>query len=1063
MSFVSAYFTIYAYEKLKDQLNTISSLDFLFGEPKFVKSLDPNRTDKKTFKIEDEGLSLVNKLTQKAIARDCAKWITDKVKIRSIRKSNLMHGKMYYIENNGQIDALTGSANFTVNGLGLAENANIELNLIVQDNRDREDVKRWFDSLWTNAELVEDVKPEVLSYLEQLYQDNNPEFLYYKTLYHLFEKFIAEQDKGGLLDSKLRLDDTGIWKSLYRFQVDGVKGAINKILQHNGCIIADSVGLGKTYEALAIIKYFELLNYRILVLCPKKLRENWTVYQVQNNSALNPFLDDKFNYTVLSHTDLSRSGGTVGDVRLENLNWGNYDLVVIDESHNFRNDSKGTRDEDGKIIRKSRYEKLLEDVIKSGVRTKVLMLSATPVNTNLRDLRNQIRFITAGEDDAFAESLNIANLGETLKVAQTNFTKWAESKTHNVTDLLDKLDSGFFTLLDELTIARSRRHIEKYYDLSRLGKFPVRNKPISYAPDIDTKGRFMSYDKLNDEILNYQLSLFKPSKFLKDEYNNLPEYTSGQIALFKQSDRENFLIGMMKVNYLKRLESSVHSFKLSMKRTVEKIEALEDKIKNYKKHKDNADSVDVDDFKLDNLDDEEVEDAWQVGAKLKYKLAHLELDKWLASLAEDKRQLHGLYLAAKDVDENRDAKLATLKEIIENKVKHPANNRLGQPNRKILLFTAFADTAVYLYHALERWARKDLEIHIALVTGGSSENKATFGKSDYNSILTNFSPVSKQRGKITAMDQTQQIDLLIATDCISEGQNLQDCDMLINYDIHWNPVRIIQRFGRIDRLGSINDTIQLINFWPTKDLNKYINLKDRVEARMALVDISATAADNILKPEQVEDLIKSDLQYRDRQLLRLKDEILDLEEVTESVTLSEFTLDDFRIDLMNFIKANEKALQEAPYGLFAVVPETTEKINAKKGVIFCLRQKGDSAGNEEVNPLQPYFMVFVQDDGEIRYNFTHPKQILEVFRGLCQGKSEAYDSLCRILDSETSNCSDMSRYNVLLDRAVNAISKAFKKRAVGKLFGNRDGVIPVASKQVESTEQLELITWLIIK
>lgn len=523
---MSADFTIYAYDALKDYLTHIEHLDFLFGEPRFVQSVDPNRTETKAFKIEDEGIELANRLEQKRAARECAEWIRHKVAIKSIKQANLLHGKMYHMAKDGVEDAILGSSNFTLRGLGLGTNAsNIELNLEVDSNRDRRDLKAWFSEIWNDDALVEDVKQNVLLYLEQLYQNRAPEFVYYKTLYHIFEKFLADQERGGLLDQDLKLVDTQIWKTLFEFQKDGVKGAINKILQHNGCILADSVGLGKTYEALAVIKYFELRNERVLVLCPKKLRENWTIYQAHNNSPLNPVLGDRFSFTVLSHTDLSRENGKSGDLDLATLNWGNFDLVVIDESHNFRNNVKGKRDENGLIIRKSRYERLMEDIIKSGVKTKVLLLSATPVNTDLRDLRNQLYLLTEGRDDAFTESIGIANLQETLKVAQQQFARWAREQagTRTTATLLERLSAAFFKLLDELTMARSRKHIQRYYkdSLAQLGGFPARAKPISLFPDIDLTGKFLSYDKLNDEIDNYQLSLFTPSEYLKPEYQHL--------------------------------------------------------------------------------------------------------------------------------------------------------------------------------------------------------------------------------------------------------------------------------------------------------------------------------------------------------------------------------------------------------------------------------------------------------------------------------------------------------------------------------------------------------------
>jgi len=1064
LSVVSAYFTIYAYEALADRLDSINSLRFLFGEPSFIATIDPEKTDKKSFKIEDEGLELANRLQQKDVARRCTEWIRDKVEIRSIRQANLLHGKLYHIYDGHREHAILGSSNFTQRGLGLSATPNIELNMIIDSDRDRADLKAWFDNIWADENLVADVKDEVLRYLAQLYVDHAPEFIYFKTLYHVFERFLSVQADDARLFDQTAIIDTDIWKALFDFQKDGAKGAIHKINSHNGCILADSVGLGKTYSALAVIKYYELRNNRVLVLCPKKLRDNWTVYLAQNNSELNPFLKDRFAYTVLSHTDLSRESGKVDSVDLATLNWGNFDLIVIDESHNFRNNTKGRRDEDGNIIRKSRYERLMEDIIQTGVKTKVMLLSATPVNNDLKDLRNQINLVTEGSDAAFSQ-IGIPSIKDSLTTAQKTFMEWAKrAGEKDARELMEKLPAGFFTLLDELTIARSRKHIQKYYkaSLAQIGQFPKRKKPESVFADIDIKGRFPTYDKLNDEISNYQLSLFNPSKHVLPQYK--AQYEEKKILNFSQADREHFLIGMMKVNFLKRLESSVRSFAITMERTVNKIEDLESRLRLFLEHQAQAaEDVQPDFFSDPEEEDEDLIEAFQVGGKLKFQMEHLNVGAWLKDLATDKQQLSRLANDAQAVTAERDAKLADLRKIIEQKIKHPSTNIRGEEIRKIIVFTAFADTAAYLYEEMEEWARKKLNVHIALVSGGAKPNRTTFGHADYTQILTNFSPRAKQRAKMKSMPQDGEIDILIATDCISEGQNLQDCDLLVNYDIHWNPVRIIQRFGRIDRIGSLNSAIQLINFWPTPDLNKYINLKNRVEARMALVDIAATAEDNILQADDLKELIKEDLRYRDKQLLRLKDEVLDLEDFNESVALNEFTLDDFRMELSTYIEANRKKLEEAPFGLYAIVPPHAEYQTIKPGAIYCLKQRNDAPGNEAVNPLQPYFLVYIRDDGEVRYNFTSPKQILEIFRAVSQGKTEPYAELCEIFDAETKSGEDMSQYSDLLEKAVAAIATQFGRKNAGNLFAGRGGKLTDASKQVKHASDFDLITWLIIK
>ncbi|WP_129630817.1 helicase-related protein [Candidatus Oscillochloris fontis] len=1070
LAFVSAYFTIYAYHQLQGTLDQIEHLRFLFGEPRFIRTLDPDRSDAKAFAIQEDGLKLATLLSQHRVARECAAWIRQKVAIRSVKQAGLLHGKLYHINNGGLDEALLGSSNFTVRGLGLAPtNSNIELNLVVDSSRDRRDLKQWFDEIWENHDLVVDVRDEVLQYLAQLYVNHSPQLIYYKTLFHLFERYLDEQQRSDLLDVHTQIVDSDIWQSLYEFQRDGVKGAINKMMRHNGCIIADSVGLGKTYEALAIIKYFELRNDKVLVLCPKKLRENWTIYQAQNNSPLNPFLRDRFSYTVLSHTDLSRDGGYADGINLATLNWGNYDLVVIDESHNFRNNTRGRRDEEGNLIRKSRYERLMEDIIQQGVRTKVLLLSATPVNNDLRDLRNQIYLLTGGADSAFRESLGIESLEQTLTVAQRTFSEWARKGSERRTSvLLERLSAGFFSLLDALTIARSRKHIQRYYGatIAALGGFPERKRPLAIYPEIDLDGLFMSYDKLNDEISNYRLALFNPTRYVRPEFRARYEQASQRdqkTRYFSQGLREQSLIGMMKVNFLKRLESSVASFGITLKRTVEKIRALEDQIKQFKSVQDAEIVVEPPSLDVLDAEDEELRDILLVGQSLKFQLAHLDIDTWLHDLQNDKQQLHGLYIAARDVGPERDAKLAKLKELIRAKVSHPPLDTHGQPNRKLLVFTAFADTAAYLYTQLAPWVQQEFGIHAALVSGGAAENRTSFGRAQFNEILTNFAPRAKQRDRMPTMPQDAEIDLLIATDCISEGQNLQDCDYLVNYDIHWNPVRIIQRFGRIDRLRSSNQAVQMVNFWPTQDLNKYINLKNRVEARMALVDVTTTGDDNLLANEQLEELIADDLRYRDRQLLRLRDEVLDLEDFSESVALTEFTLDDFRADLLRFLQTNRRMLADLPLGLYAVVPADAPHEAIRPGVIFCLRQKRPTGETHIVNPLQPYYLVYVYADGTVRFGFAHPKQILEIYRLLCADRAAADAALCALFDQETHDGHDMVRYNLLLEASLRDIERRFSRRAAATLTSGRTGVLPERAQQVRSSDDVDLITWLVVQ
>ena len=1070
LSIVSAYFTIYAFDKLRDELTGIKGLRFLFGEPSFI-NIDPDKTESKAFELTESGLKLQNYLPQKEVARACAEWIEKKVEIRSVRKSNFLHGKMYYIENGNSEDAIIGSSNFTVRGLGLSETVNnIELNLEVDSKSDCTDLKTWFDNLW-ESEQVADVKAQVLQTLKNAYQDKDPEFIYYKTLYHLFEDILADVDDTEFAEANPSFLQTEIWEKLYAFQRHGVQACIQKLKAYDGCIIADSVGLGKTYEALAIIKYFELRNANVLVLCPKKLEKNWTLYPIHFRRRRNPLKADRFRYNVLAHTDLSRDSGESNGIDLAQHEWDGYDLVVIDESHNFRNRSTNTLDQDGKLVRKSRYNKLLEDVIQSGGKTQVLMLSATPVNNRLTDLENQICLITEDQDDAFKKT-GISSIKGTLYTAQASFDTWTTAnerlpeKSERQESLAESLNADFFSLLDRLTIARSRTHVTNFYDNAdeEIGQFPHREDPKSIFPEIDRDGKFPTYQAISNQIDNYQLAIFNPSRYIRKECR----HHYGERLL---QQREFNLIGMMKVNFLKRLESSVHSFATTLERTIENIEARASEIQDFL----SATASVVSENGFDPFaetteeygEDDDLQTGVQAGKNQTYLYEHIDLDTWLADLQNDRTQLDKIYKIAQNITSDRDAKLEQLKQLIAAKVQNPEKNRCGKKNRKVLVFTAFADTANYLYDNLYDWAKETLNIESAVVTGGASRSELV--RNDFDEILTNFSPISKERdeSETEGEDELPEIDLLIATDCISEGQNLQDCDYLINYDIHWNPVRIIQRFGRIDRIGSKNKKIHLINFWPTPELDAYINLKPRVEARMALVNLTATGDDDLLSLTEKASM-EQVWSHRDEQLRRMQTDILDFEDIEEQLNLNQFTLDDFRAQLLNYLRENEAKLRDAPLGLYAVTAPLTHDgtpVNIKPGVIFCLKQTGEVADSEDgkkLNPIHPYYLVHISDKGEVSIGFTNPKRILERFSALCVGKTNHDQDLCNYFNEETDNGNDMTIYEMLLDAARNSIREAYNRKVNDQLDASADALLPTADSQITEKTEFELVTWLVI-
>ena len=1064
LSIVSAYFTIYAYEALRDVLEEAGRMRFLYGEPTATGTPDPSGDGNKFFRLNEDGaMELQQALAQKPLARSCAAWIRQRVDIRTISRTNFLHGKLFHIAHDTESAALAGSSNFTLRGLGFGTAPNVALNLELCNDEDRAALLGWFDELWNDESLTRDAKSEVLAALRRLGQPYSPEFVYYKTLFHVFESWLARHgEREGLLHD-VHLYDTEVWKALYEFQKDGATSAINRLMRYNGCIVADSVGLGKTWTALAVIKFFELRNERVLVLCPKRLEDNWTRYTSWAASRNNPFEKDRLHYAVRAHTDLSRYEGRAGSVDLKDFNWGAFDLIVIDESHNFRNEGRDRRDEAGEIVRRSRYNRLLEEALKGGVRTKVLMLSATPVNTSLRDLRNQIYLMTEKREAAFRETLGIGDIRSMFGVAQREFQQWEIARrTGSKADkaaLLERLGADFLTLLDAVTIARSRDHIRRFYPgvTAEIGGFPDRAKPNNLHPPTDSKGE-LSYDDLHQRIGNFRLAVYMPSQYLQDT-SSLDEEKAK--LRFDQRDRERWLIGMMRVNLLKRLESAVHSFTLTMGRIIEKMEDLDRRIEAW--HEIGGVSG------IDSRPDEDEEDdEFAVGRGRRYRFNELDVDRWQRDLQDDRRVLQALHDRAAAVSVDRDVKLAELKRILRNKIDEAPVDKDGRANRKAIVFTTFADTARYIHDNLADWARGDLGAHIALVTGGDG-NRSSTGQSGFVDILCRFAPNAQQANGVD-----EEIDILIATDCLSEGQNLQDCDLVVNYDIHWNPVRLMQRFGRIDRLGSRNRQVAMTNFWPTKDLDRYLDLKNRVEARMALADAAATGLDDPLNeegptPKESVEAVQLELAFRDQQLQRMREEILDVEDAEDGLSLNDLTLDDFLADLLHYIQQNRAALEAAPLGIHAVVDcagpasSTPNKLPEaiRPGAIFCLKRSGDPSARTP-NRLWPYFLVYVRDDGTVRYTFRQAGQCLALFRTLAAGRPEAAVALEDAFDLKTDSGKEMEHFDKLLGSALRNIAGTFRSAELAGLASQRGAVLTQKAEGSGGAEGFGLVTWLVI-
>ena len=1045
VSIISAYFTIFAYQELRKELNKIDSLRLLFSMPTFVKDKkDINREFKLSGSYES-GLAgdryemkLKNELKQSEIAKECAEWIRKKVEVRAYDEEHALPQKMYIMEQNeGEDSYIFGSSDFTSSGLGVVSSNKSEMNTYMKDTASTQTMLDLFNKAWSDNEKVKDVKKALLESLEVVYRENTSEFIYFVTLYNIFKDYLSDLTEEEIVKSKTGFKDSVVWNKLYNFQKDGVLGAIDKLEKYNGCILADSVGLGKTFEALAIIKYYELRNNRVLVLCPKKLRENWLVYR--GNRRDNILGEDRLNYDVLNHTDLSRYTGHSGDINLEEVYWENYDLIVIDESHNFRNNNNS------KENKETRYSRLLNQIIKKGVKTRVLMLSATPVNNRMNDLKNQIAFATEGNDKALSAD-GIKSIEQTLRKAQMAFNKWndLEEEDKSVESLLEMLEVDYFKLLDMLTIARSRKHIQKYYDTTSIGKFPERLKPINVKADVDTKNDFIKLAELNKLIKSLNLAIYSPMKYVLpskvEQYSKKYDTNMGK-TVFKQTDREESLVHLMRINILKRMESSIHSFAITVLKILKNIEGTLEKINTFEDF--------VEDFDIEELDIEDNRlDGVLIGSKnVKIHLKDIDKIRWESELEADKVILEKILKEANKITVERDKKLVELQKLIKQKVENPLNKE----NKKIIIFTAFADTAKYLYDNISTYILDELGLYSALVTGSDNPKTNLKGvRTEFNNILTNFSPRSKERRD----KDKPEIDILIATDCISEGQNLQDCDYLINYDIHWNPVRIIQRFGRIDRIGSQNEVIQLVNFWPNMELDEYINLESRVSGRMVMLDMSATGEENIIE----EKTTMNDLEYRKKQLKQLQDQVPDIEDINGNISITDLSFNDFKMDLVNYMKNHKELLEKAPTGMYAIAKSNIDE--AVRGVIFCLKKINQNIKPSEYNTLNPYFFVYIKDDGEILLNFIQSKKILDIYKKVCSGQNELYTELIKEFNQETNNAKDMKKFTDFLEKTVENIVGKEEEKGIESLFSFDKTTL---SKSVQNMDDFELISFLVIK
>ncbi|SAL14308.1 helicase SNF2 family protein [Caballeronia cordobensis] len=1031
---VTPSFSLFAFSELRDALAKLGSVQLIL----------PSVNDQLNFLGDEGDRAARNRLQSRWLANQCAQWLAGKVELRRAH-SRVPQGAAVMRAPNGTADqAVLGSFAFSTEGLGLTPGNPLNLIQASESPDEAAQLARWLDQQWASLQAQPDSRPALIEVLQDMGRHRAAFTIYAAILNHLFRDRGDEMDEERIVKSATGIRNTVVWKKLFKFQRDGVVGAIDKLARFGGCIIADSVGLGKTFEALAVIKYHELRNDRVLVLAPKRLRDNWTLYKA--NDKRNALAADRFNYDVLNHTDLSRDSGSSGDIDLTHVNWGNYDLVVIDESHNFRNKKSPRQGTE------TRYDRLMRKIVKEGVKTRVLMLSATPVNNRLADLKNQIAFVTEGDDTAMAEH-GIDSIEQTTRRAQTQFNRWLDMDEDERTPahLVEMLGFDYFTLLDHLTIARSRRHVEKYYGTTETGKFPDRLPPINIKADVDLAGQFHAIKDINLEIRRLNLASYAPLRYVLPHKQAAydAKYSTeirGGESFFRQADREESLIHLLRVNVLKRMESAVSSFSLTLQRQLKDVEAVLAHIGNHDEDIEEIDIADVD------VDDPAFE-SLLVGRKVKVLLSDVDLIRWKQDLIEDHNRLATLLAAAQQVDTARDAKLAKLRDMIEQKCSRPIN----AGNRKIIVFTAFADTAQYLYADLAPWAKSVLGIDVGLVTGGAGIQTTLSGlRKSMSSVLSAFAPRAKERP--ADMEDEGEIDLLIATDCISEGQNLQDCDWLVNYDIHWNPVRIIQRFGRIDRIGSPNQNIQLVNFWPNMELEEYIGLEQRVSGRMVLLDVSATGEENLIEQQSGNPM--NDLEYRRKQLLKLQDTVIDMEDLSNGVSITDLTLTDFRIDLAQYLKEHPGQLDTLPLGTYAVT--TSIDADIAPGIIFCLRAEGAVAakGHQSDYPLAPIYLAHVGDDGAVLLPYPQAKRILDRLKRLALGRELPDDGACGKFDKNTRQGEDMRHTQKLLAAAVASVVGKNEERAVASLFS--PGGTHAMRGEFAGTNDFEVAAFLVI-
>lgn len=945
LDLVTGYFSVNALALMKENINSVEKFRLILGN-----LMQEESQVNKIINLLNGNTGISSTLSLSASAQKAVEFLQqDKVSVKNIQK-NFCHAKTYLYTDKTKTKNyfIVGSSNLTDAGLGIKDSSNIELNIAKHDYEDEfKNLKKWFQEQWDKvaSEKIElpdktkvDVKQYIIELIKNLFKEYSPHDLYYKVLYEMFKDDIMELSGDAEFKREIaHLEETTIYQSLFPYQQKGAISLIKMLQKFNGAILADAVGLGKTWTALAVMKYFELKGYTVLLLCPKKLSNNWQQYKIGQQSR---FEKDEIDFYIRYHTDLQEGRfDRYNDKTLRYFKTRPKLLIVIDESHNLRNDKS------------SRYKFLIDELLLPENKSrdvKVMHLSATPINNKLMDIRNQFKLMTKGLDDGFKDTeLEIESLENIFRTAQKDFSEWAGINDRKIADFIAKLPKKFEKLTDALIVARTRKLIEGEFGEMN---FPKKEDPINEFVTPENIGNLKSFDEILNAV-SVNLTAYRPADYIKD--------ISPKSVLEDEKQRQKFLVKMMYILLIKRLESSWFSFKSTVENILNHhINALK-KVEQFIQSKTDSAIEDVlTEEEKEEIDetaaeiDGETEEPITLGKKRPISLSaitlidlfkkHLEAD--IKKLSELKANLDK-YQADFNANKAQDEKLNKLIEHITNKQKK-------SDNKKVLVFTVFKDTAKFLYDELKKRGIPN----VAFVSGSISETFDGYSGDKFEPILERFAPytklynekdwselyerinlsddyreadkwkvpykkwleIIKQHDKDTKYKIDNPIDVLIATDCLSEGQNLQDCDTVINYDVHWNPVRLIQRMGRIDRIGSPNKTIRGINFWPGKNYEDYLNLKSRVENRMALMTVVGTELDDKMTPELQKMVEENPLLPKQAQKMLEQLQITwdDVETGEDTLGLNDLSLEQFRQELFEFFKKNEEFFKKIPNGVF---------------------------------------------------------------------------------------------------------------------------------------------------